>query len=84
MLIMFGVSWPVSLYKSYRARTAAGKSLIFLICIEIGYISGIANKILFNYNWVLWLYVLNFLMVAADMVMYFRNHRLDKLAAQSR
>lgn len=27
MIVSFGVSWPINVVKSYRARTAKGKSL---------------------------------------------------------
>ena len=74
--------------KSYRARTAKGKSLLFLILIEVGYIAGIAAKLAnpvymaaFGEKWyVLFFYVLNFTMVGVDVVLYFRNRRLDKRA----
>ena len=31
MIICFGLSWPISIRKSYTARTAKGKSLFFEI-----------------------------------------------------
>ena len=37
MLLCFGVSWPINVVKSYRMRTAKGKSLPFLIAIFVGY-----------------------------------------------
>ncbi len=30
MILSFGGSWPMNVYKSYRARTTKGKSLGFL------------------------------------------------------
>ncbi len=87
MLLCFGASWPINAVKSYKARTTKGKSIFFLLLIELGYIAGIAAKLLnpafdFATKWyVLFFYVLNFLMVAVDVALYFRNHRLDKLAA---
>jgi hypothetical protein len=89
MILCFGASWPFNVYKSYRARTAKGKSLLFLILIEVGYIAGIASKFLnpaymaaFSEKWyVLFFYFLNFAMVGTDVVLYFRNKRLDRLAA---
>ena len=88
MILCFGASWPFNVVKSYRARTAKGKSLLFLILIEVGYIAGIAAKLTnpayvaaFGEKWyVLFFYVLNFAMVAADVVLYARNKRLDKRA----
>lgn len=81
MVVLFGLSWPMNVIKSYRVRTAKGKSLMFLIFIFVGYIFGIAAKLLADsFKWyVLFFYVLNFLMVSADLVLYFRNRHLDKL-----
>lgn len=84
MMLCFGVSWPLSVYKSYKARTATGKSFMFLVAIEIGYISGIMGKFVTgNVNYVLIMYLVNFVMVTADIALYFRNRRLDRLAAKN-
>ena len=84
MIVSFGFSWPMNVIKSYRARTTKGKSLAFLLLISIGYVFGIAGKLIGgNYKWyVLFFYVLNFIMVSADLVMYIRNYKLDKLAEE--
>ena len=85
MLICFGFSWPLNVIKSYKARTAKGKSLPFLCLIIVGYIAGIASKFInpaFDYaeKWyVLFFYFLNLIMVSLDLLMYFRNRRLDKM-----
>lgn len=76
----FGASWPLNVLKSYKARTAKGKSLFFLILIEIGYCVGIAAKIMKQEWLVLALYVFNFLMVSLDLCLYARNRKLDKAA----
>ena len=86
MLICFGFSWPLNVIKSYKARTAKGKSLPFLLLIISGYIAGIASKFVnpnfdFATKWyVLFFYFLNLIMVSMDVVMYARNRRLDKKA----
>ncbi len=85
MLICFGFSWPFNAVKSYKARTAKGKSPTFLCLIIIGYIAGIASKFAtdgFEYGekwYVLFFYVLNMVMVSVDLGLYFRNKRLDKI-----
>ncbi|NLU52766.1 MAG: hypothetical protein GXX10_07880 [Clostridiaceae bacterium] len=79
MLICFGIAWPINIYKSLKARTAKGKSLWFLIVVVIGYISGIIHKLLYSFDIVLALYVLNLIMVTIDMSLFFRNRRLDRL-----
>ena len=89
MIVSFGASWPLNVMKSYKARTTKGKSLPFLLLIFFGYIAGIISKFVnqaymaaFASKWyVLFFYVLNLLMVGADLVLYYRNYLLDKKAA---
>ena len=86
MIVSFGASWPMNVVKSYKARTTKGKSLAFLCLILFGYVAGIASKLVnetymanFASKWyVLSFYILNFLMVSADVVLYIRNRKLDK------
>lgn len=90
MIVSFGASWPLNVIKSYKARTTKGKSLGFLCLIFLGYVAGISSKILnesymasFSSKWyVLFFYVLNLLMVGADLCIYFRNCKLDKRKEQ--
>ena len=78
MIVCFGLSWPMSILRSWRAGTAKGKSLFFLCAIELGYTAGIAAKALGgNVSYVLVFYVLNWVMVAVDIALYFRNRKLD-------
>ena len=86
MIVSFGASWPLNVIKSYKARTAKGKSLAFLCLIFFGYIAGITSKFMneaymasFQQKWyVLFFYFLNLFMVSVDFGLYFRNLRLDK------
>lgn len=78
MLFCFGFSWPFSIVKSVRSRSAKGKSLMFMVLIEFGYIFGITHKILCDCNWVIWMYVTLFLVVMIDIVLYFRNRSLER------
>ncbi len=90
MIVSFGASWPLNVIKSYRARTTKGKSLAFLLLILFGYVAGITSKFMndaymaeIGQKWyVLFFYCLNFIMVSIDLMMYIRNYKLDKLAAQ--
>ncbi|AFQ45429.1 MULTISPECIES: hypothetical protein [Desulfosporosinus] len=77
MLICFGAAWPLSIYKSYTSRSTAGKSVSFLIVILIGYVAGIMHKVFNQYDAVVYLYLLNFLMVFTDLLIYFRNSRFS-------
>ena len=72
MIIMFGLSWPINLYKSFKTKSTKGKSILFIIFIAVGYISGILSKIIGdNITWVFAFYILNFIMVSADLILYF-------------
>ena len=73
MLVCFGAAWPVSIYKSLSTRAVAGKSLVFLIIVLVGYAAGILHKLLFHYDAVIFLYLLNAAMVSLDIVLYLRN-----------
>ncbi len=78
MLGCFGAAWPASIYRSYRSKTARGKSLLFLVVIEIGYVAGMLHKVFYSYDFVIFLYLLNFAMVFVDIVLWFRNKKLDR------
>ena len=91
MILCFGLSWPISIRKSWTSRTAKGKSLFFEVFLLVGYIFGIARKailfsaaissrqsesFLFYLGW--FFYVLNFVEISIDVALYFRNVKLDK------
>ena len=86
MIICFGLSWPISIRKSYTARTAKGKSLFFEVFLLIGYACGIARKIIqvangssgFIFYLSFFFYVLNFIEISIDVALYFRNVKLDR------
>lgn len=78
MLLCFGSAWPFSIYTSYKARTAKGKSLFFLVVLLIGYLAGILHKVFFSFDYIILLYILNFCLIAVDTALYFRNKELDK------
>lgn len=75
MLACFGFSWPFSIAKSLRTHVVAGKSPVFMWIVIVGYLCGIAHKVLHDMNWVLWLYVADLLLVATDLALYYRFSR---------
>jgi len=77
MLLCFGAAWPFSIRRSYTSRQNAGKSLWFLCVVLAGYVAGVLNKALYNRDYVIYLYMLNGLMVLADIALYLRNRRLS-------
>ena len=81
MIVCFGLSWPFNIVKSWNAKTAKGKSLLFEVCILVGYCFGIAGKFITgNVTYVLVAYVINVVMVSVDILLTLRNMALDKLA----
>ncbi len=87
MLVCFGAAWPFSIYKSWKTRQVAGKSLPFLLVIAVGYVAGILHKLVYHLDPVIYLYALNALMVSVDIILYLRNRLLrvrESLAAASR
>jgi len=89
-IFCFGLSWPISIRKSYISRTAKGKSLFFELFILLGYAFGIARKIIqtsggssgFIFYLGFFFYVLNFITISIDVALYFRNRKLDLLKEQ--
>lgn len=91
-IFCFGLSWPISIRKSWISRTAKGKSLFFEVFLLIGYAFGIARKIIelvtanpdkslgFLFFLGFFFYVLNFIEISIDAALYFRNKKLDAIA----
>lgn len=81
MLLCFACSWPVSIIKTIRTKIVLGKSPLFMSIIILGYICGIINKVLNNYDIVTYLYAFNLLIVSTDLVLYFyyiKRNRADQ------
>lgn len=83
MLVGFGCSWPFNIAKSIKSRTTLGKSVYFEIIVIISYLFGVTAKLMiYNDTGVLqysfWFYLLDIALVSTDVVLYFRNLRIDK------
>lgn len=79
MLACFGLSWPISLYKNIKQKSAKGMNIYFTLLIIIGYIAGISAKIINGqFNYVFGIYILNLVVVTGNVVVYFINKNLDK------
>jgi len=79
MLLCFGASWPVSIFKALRTKFVRGKSPLFMVLVIFGYACGITHKLLNPVQGgsplarhVVWLYALNLVMVAVDLALYLR------------
>ena len=82
MLICFGCSWPISVIKNLKSKTAKSMSFNFIMLIIIGYLAGIGAKLMTHkYNYVLIVYLINLLFVSINLAVYFRNRRLDRKRA---
>lgn len=79
MLACFGLSWPISVYKSIKSKSTQGKSLVFILAIIIGYISGIIGKIINDQlTYVLIIYCFNLIVVSIDLILFFINRKREK------
>lgn len=83
MMICFGAAWPFSIYRSWTSGKTGGKSVGFLFVVLAGYAAGIANKLLYRYDNVIFLYILNMAMVGTDTILWFRNRRREREAAKA-
>ena len=94
MVLCFGVSWPMNIIKAWKARSTKGISLFFYAFILAGYLFALVGKFVLiaakapapwyeTVHWyVMFFYVLNTLMVATGVGIYFRNKGLER--AQSK
>lgn len=97
MLVCFGCSWPISVYKSIKVRTSVGKSAVFNILLIVGYVAGIVSKFLKMepfmvanaadglkkgiFIFALIMYFVNLAMITANLVLYYMNKNLDNKRA---
>ena len=80
MIICFGLSWPLSIYKSATSKSTKGKSLMFMLFILFGYFCGLGAKIItHNYNLAYYFYYPNIIMVIIDVYLYLRNKKLEAI-----
>ena len=83
MVICFGVSWPLAIYKSIKSKSAKGKSPYFTMAIITGYVAIIIGKIVVKEfdGWLnilkFVLYIVNLTMVSTDLCLYYRNRKYD-------
>lgn len=89
MILAFGFSWPFNIIRAYKARTAKGTSLQFIVLIGSGYVAGILSKFFawgFGAVEGFWVftkvlatvfYFVNLTLIITALVIYFRNKKLD-------
>ena len=81
MLICFGVSWPISIAKSLRTKRVSGKSPFFMGIVCFGYACGVIHKLVYSMDWIVVLYILNMILVAFDLFLYFKYLSKEKQSA---
>lgn len=77
MLICWGMSWPVSVFKTLRTKKVNGKSPIFISLIAVGYVSAILHKVLYSYDYLVLLYLFNLSMILTDLYLYTKYNLRD-------
>ena len=85
MLLCFGCSWPLSLRRNIKAKTAKSMSLGFIILIISGYVAGIIAKFIkmdVTPWYVFVVYFFNLIVVSANLVVYFINRNYDRQAGR--
>ena len=50
MIALFGFSWPNNILKTLQNKSTKGKSLMFLLLIDIGYACGITSKLITTFT----------------------------------
>ena len=78
MLMLFGISWPFAIFKTVRTRNVQGVSFLFISLVFIGYLCGLAAKLLRSSDGgqaippETILYAVNAVLVGIEMSLYFR------------
>jgi len=84
MLICFAAAWPASIYKSWTSRTRKGKSLSFMLIVLLGYMAGDLRILLRNDGSYMFIpYTINTALVLCDLILYYRNYRIDQRTSNS-
>lgn len=71
MILCFGLSWPMSIFRTLKVKQVTGKSEFFLWLVFAGYITGIFHKIFNAFDWVIVFYIINACMVFIDIVVFY-------------
>ncbi|MBE6382023.1 MAG: hypothetical protein E7049_03290 [Lentisphaerae bacterium] len=81
MLFAFGFSWPFAILKTWRAKRVDGKSPMFMTIVLVGYMCGIAARLLdgaSSNDWLCIVYLVDMALVSTDLALYFRYSRRNR------
>lgn len=80
--VFIAFAWPISISRMLRQKSTKGKSLFFSGIVLLGYAFGILHKLLYSPDWVIFVYMLDFALVATDIIVFFYvRNRYEKGAA---
>ena len=73
--VFIACAWPISIVRMLKNKSTKGKSVFFSSVIVLGYAFGILHKCLYDFDWVIAVYILDFVLVAIDtgVFIYTRN-----------
>ena len=80
MLVCLGAIWPFSIAGTMRIGDARGKSVGMMLLAWLGYGCGVVHKLFNSFDWVIILYLLNFVMVAIDLCLYWHLSKRNRAA----
>lgn len=69
--ILVACAWPISIWRMIKNKSTKGKSLLFSCIILLGYVFGIAHKLIYDLDFVIYVYILNVVLVSADIIVFF-------------
>lgn len=78
MLACFGASWPFAIRKTWISQSSKGKSTTFLSLLIVGYACGVLHKALYNFDYVILLYIANGIMVSIDFALTIKFRRRER------
>ncbi|MBR1870604.1 MAG: hypothetical protein IJ802_02145 [Kiritimatiellae bacterium] len=78
MLFCFGFSWPFAIARTLRAKRVDGKSPAFSVLVMVGYLCGIAAHAISDRSWIVWVYLADLVLVAADFSLYMHYSRKER------
>lgn len=77
MLLSFASAWPTNIYNTWKTKCVKHKNVVFMFIIGTGYIFGMLHKIFYSWDLVFILYVLNFVMISIDFMLYLKYKKSD-------
>lgn len=68
--LFIAFAWPISTIRMIKNKSTKGKTVFFSSIIVLGYAFGIVHKCIYDLDWVLSVYILDFVLVAIDTIVF--------------